>query len=54
MNKKVYVKESVSVNLFSYCDNFVNLYIFNLTNVGDFGIFFFFWLLIQDRISTLA
>ena len=49
MNKKVYVKESVSVNLYSYCDNFANLYIFNLTNVGDFGIFFFFFLVVDTR-----
>ena len=29
---------NVSVNLHGYCINFVNLHIFNLTNMGDFKI----------------
>ena len=29
---------SAKVNLYGYCNNFVSLHIFNLTNVSDFEI----------------
>ena len=50
---------SVSVNLYSYCSNLVNLQIFNLIDVGDFGrwickmdTFFYFALIDANALSN--
>ena len=48
---------SISINLHTYCSNFVNLYIFNLTDVGDFEVlmckidtFFYFALFVANAL----